>query len=185
MPTDELPPPGRETPETPETGSGHSSRGWMIATCIFAAVAIGLGVWAFSLRSDNQDKDAKITTQEQQIEQAKGLGGQVKAAASSAGDSIQQALKDMGAQLDEVQGQTEKTAQESQDAIDQAEQAAKQAGNEADKAKAEADETKSCAQGYLSAITGAFDASSLSAGIDQAKTDIEGLNQSCTGILGS
>jgi chromosome segregation ATPase len=184
MSADQPPPPG--TPSGDAAPEGDSpSRKWIITTCVLAVVVVGLGIWAFSLNSSNQDKEDTISTQQKQIDEAKGIGGQVKEAVASAGDTIQKSLKDMSAQLDQVAGESQQTQEETQQAIDQAEQAAKQAGNEADKAKAEADETKSCAQGYLSAITGAFDAASLSEGIDQAKTEIEGLNQSCTGILGS
>ena len=40
-------------------------------------------------------------------------------------------------------------------------------------------------RGYLSAIGNAFDAASISEGVDQAKTDIEALNSSCLEKLGS
>lgn len=172
------------TPATgPDDDKGHGKRGWIIATCVLAAAAVGLGIWAFSLNSSNSDKDDQIAAQQKQIEEAKGVGGQVKEAVSSASAGVQQAIKDMGAQLDQIEGQTQETQDQAQKAIDDAEQAAKQASNEADKAKAQADETKACADGYLSAIKGAFGASSFSDGVEQAKADIQSLNQSCAGSL--
>jgi len=56
---------------------------------------------------------------------------------------------------------------------------------ETEAATADAEAAGACARGYLSAIPGAFDASSLDEGVVQARTEIEALTGSCSGILGS
>ena len=182
--------------DRPEQQQGHS-RWWIVATLVFAVAAVGLGAWAISLRSDNDDKDAQIAEQQQQLEEQQGVGEQLREAASGVAEDTQQALSDLGAQLDEIQGTAEATQEDTQQAIDEAEKAAAdakqqvdEAGDELDKARAQADEAgaradtaAACARGYLSAIGSAFDADSISAGVDQAKSEIESLQGSCSGVL--
>ena len=180
------------------------SRGWVIATVVLAVAAVGLGVWAFSLKSDNDDKDAKIASQQQQLDQqqttAADAAGKLKDAASGIAGDAQQALQDLGTQLDQVQGTATATQQDVDQAINDAQTAAadakarvQKAGNDAlekaqaqaDEASARADEAAACARGYLSAIGSVFDAESITAGVEQAKTDIQGLQGSCADTLGS
>ena len=62
---------------------------------------------------------------------------------------------------------------------------AERARHRADEATAQAEAVGACARGYLSAIGSAFDAASISEGVDQVKSDIEALNSSCLEKLGS
>jgi DNA repair exonuclease SbcCD ATPase subunit len=166
---------------------------------ILLLALLGVGAWALSLRSDNEDKDATIASQEQQLDEQQGVADQAREAASDVAGNVQQALSGLGDQIDEIQGSTEQTQEDAQAAIEQAETAAadararaESAGDEADKAQAETEAAKAdaeaagaCARGYLSAIAGAFDASSIDEGVAQARTEIEALSGSCSGILGS
>lgn len=188
------------TPPQPDLQPArHHSRWWKVATAVFAVAAIGLGAWALSLRSDSEDKDTQIAAQQQQIEEQQGVAGQLRETASGLAEDTQQALSDLGDQLDDIEGIADATQQDAEAAIDEAETAAADAKervdsatDEVDKAEAQAEEAgaradaaAACARGYLSAIGSAFGADSLSAGTEQAKSEIEALNGSCADTLGS
>ena len=68
---------------------------WKIATVVLAVVAVGLGIWAFSLQSDIEDKDAQIAAQQQELNEQGDIAGQVQDAASGAAADAQEALSDI------------------------------------------------------------------------------------------
>jgi chromosome segregation ATPase len=183
----------------PATKQRHPARRWIIATAVFAVAAIGLAVWAFSLQSDLDDKDAQLAAQQKQIDDQQGVADRLREAASGASQNLQGALGDLGDQLDEIQGTAEATQQDAQKAIDEAEATAADAQDRADAAaddveraqaqaeesKADADATRACARGYLSAIGSVFEAGSIEQGVAKARDEIEALNASCEDRLGS
>jgi chromosome segregation ATPase len=178
---------------------GNPAKKWIVATVVLLVAVVGLGAWALSLRSDIDDEDAKIASQQQQIEEQQGVAAQVKEAASGLTEDAQQAFSDLGDQLDQVQAEAAATQEETQAAIEDAEQAAAdaqaraesaeddvaEADARADEATAQAEAVGACARGYLSAIGSTFDAASISEGVEQAKSDLEALNASCLDKLGS
>ena len=182
-------------PPAPKRGA----RAWIVATIVLAVAAVGLGAWALSLRSDIDDKDAKIAAQQQQLEKQKGIADDVRKATSEIAQKAQQAVRDLADQLDQIQGTTTATQEQTQQAIKRANDAAakaqarvEKAGSRLDRARAQVDEAAAkaeaaaaCARGYISAIAGAFDAPSLSEGAAQAKSAVEALAGSCAGTLGS
>jgi chromosome segregation ATPase len=177
----------------------HPTRKWIVATVVLLAAVVGIGAYALSLRSDVDDKDAQIAAQKKQLSEQQGVAANVQDAAAALGEDARQAIGQLGDQLDEIQSQAEATQADTQAAIKSAEQAAADAKDradgaqdEVDKANARADEAAAktdaaaaCARGYLSAIGGAFDASSISEGVDQAMSDIKTLNSSCSETIGS
>lgn len=181
------------------SSSKRGARAWIVATIVLAVAAVGLGVWALSLRSDVDDKDAEIAAQQQQLEEQKGVAEDLQKAAGGIAQNVQQATRDLAKQLEEVQGTTAATQQQTQQAIQRAEDAVAEAqaqvegaGNRLDRARAQADEAAAkaeaagaCARGYISAIAGALDAPSLSDGVAQAKSEVQALAGSCSGTLGS
>ena len=186
-------------PHVEPDATRHPARKWVVATIVFLLAAIGLGIWAFTLQADNDDKDAQIAAQEQQLAEQEDVAGQVREAAGGAADDVEQTIDELGQQIDQIEGVADATQEQTQEAIDQAEQAAAEASDRAetaedevdqalaaaDEATARAETIEACARGYLSAIVGVFDAESLSAGIDEAKTEFETLSGSCSGVLGS
>ena len=183
----------------PREAKPHRSRGWIAATVILLLALIGVGAWALSLRADNDDKDDTIASQEQQLQQQQGAADSARETATGFADNVQQTLSGLGDQLDEIQGTADKTEEDAQAAIDQAETAAddaraeaesaedevEKAQAEAEAAKADAEATEACARGYLDAIKGAFNAGSLEDGVAQARSEIEAISGSCSGLLGS
>ena len=181
----------------PSSDAPHRPTGWIVATVVLLLVAIGLAAWALSLRSDNQDKDARIAAQEQQLAEQQGVAGDLREAAGNAAQDVQEALSGLGDQLDQIEGTANATQQDVQDAISQAEDAAaaaqgrvEDASGEADRLRAQAEEAtakaqeaSACARGYVSAIADALGASSVSEGVDQARGAIESLSGSCSETL--
>ena len=181
----------------PADAHRHRPTGWIVATVVLLLAVIGLGAWALSLRSDNQDKDATIASQQQQLAEQQGVAGDLREAAGNAAQDVQDALSGLGDQLDQIEGTANATQQDVQDAIAQAEDAAdaardeaESAGGEVDRLRAQAEEATAkaqeagaCARGYVSAIAGALGASSVSEGVDQARGEIESLSGSCSETL--
>jgi len=181
-----------------ESAPRHPARKWIVATIVLALAAIGLGVWAFMLRSDIDDKDAQIAAQQQQIAEQEDAAAQLTEAASGVAGDVQQSFAALGEQLDQIEGAAAASQEQTQAAIEQAEQAAVEASeraeaaeNEAEKAQAEADEATAraeaagaCARGYLSAVADIFDAESLEAGVEAAAAEFEKLSGSCADTLG-
>jgi cell division protein FtsB len=179
--------------------SGNPATKWIITTVVLLVAVVGVGAWAVSLRSDVDDKDAQIASQQQQLEEQQGVANQVEEAASGLAEDAEQAFSELGDELDQAQGEAAATQEESEAAIEDAEQAAAdakaradgaedevaEADARADEATAQAEAVGACARGYLSAIGNAFDAASIAEGVDQAKSDIEALNSSCLEKLGS
>jgi uncharacterized phage infection (PIP) family protein YhgE len=177
----------------------HPARKWIFATVVLLVAVVGVGAYALSLRSDVDDKDAQIASQQQQIEQQQqGVADDVQDAAARLTEDAQQALGALGDQLDEIQSNAEATQEETQKAIEDAEKAAEdaqaradsaqddveEANARADEAEAQAQAAGACARGYLSAIGSAFDAGSVEEGVNQAMTEIEAVNSSCGDLLG-
>jgi chromosome segregation ATPase len=183
----------------PEEPQERPARKWIVATAVLLVALVGVGAWALSLRSDVDDKDAQIAAQEQELAEQQGVASQVEEAAAGLAEDAQQAFSDLGDELDQAQADAAATQEETQAAIADAEQAATdaqaradsaedevaEADARADEATAQAEAVGACARGYLSAIGSAFDAASISEGVDQAKSDIEALNSSCLEKLGS
>ena len=189
---------GEVTPPPQGPDERHPTRKWIIASVVLLVAVVGLGAYALSLRSDVDDKDAKIADQQQQLEEQQGVADDVQDAAAGLAEDAQQAFGQLGDQIDELQSQAEATQEETQQAIEDAEQAAEdaqaradsaqddveEADARADEAEAQAQAAGACARGYLSAIGSAFDASSVSEGVNQAMSEIEQLNSSCGDALG-
>jgi chromosome segregation ATPase len=176
----------------------HPARKWIIATVVLLVAVVGVGAYALSLRSDVDDKDAQIASQQQQLDEQQGAADDVQDAAASLAEDAQQALGALGDQIEKIQSQAEATQEETQKAIEDAEQAAQdaqeradsaqddveEANARADEAEAQAQAAGACARGYLSAIGSAFDAGSVEEGVSQAMSGIESLNSSCGDLLG-
>ena len=160
--------PDRRTQRTarPRTRTGAPMTKWKIATAVLAVVAVGLGIWAFSLQSDIDDKDAQIASQQQQLDEQQDVASRVQGTAT--------------ATQEEVQAAVDRAEQAATEAKASAGDAVEQAQARADEAAARAEAAGACARGYISALTGALEAASVSGGVEQAKSDIEALSGSCS-----
>ena len=168
---------------------------WKIATGVFAVIALGLGIWAFSLQSDIEDKDAQIAAQQKELDEQSDVAARVQDAAggaaarrsrpwpisarsSSRSRARRRPPRRRYRRRSSVPSRPRPTRRRPGDAAEQAQARVAEAT-----AKAEA--AGACARGYLSALAGALEASSISEGVDQAKSDIEALGGSCSDTLDS
>ena len=79
---------------------------------ILLLALLGVGAWALSLRSDNEDKDSTIASQEQQLQEQQGAAENAQDAASGFAEDVQQTLSGLGDQLDEIQGAAVETQED-------------------------------------------------------------------------
>lgn len=160
--------------------SGKHRSPWLWVSLLLGAVAIGLVVWALTLKSDRDDARQQLTSTEQQLDQTKSdleqqqaqpaatptpednrSGGALVAAgglavAKSVYDDLTSQLgatqEDLAATEKELE-QANADAEKAQKDADAAEKKAKDAGNETDKANAETDKAKADAKAAESKAT--------------------------------
>jgi multidrug resistance efflux pump len=158
---------------------------WPWICALLALVGIGLLIWALSVKSDNDDTQAKLDTTEQELastqkeldsakqeaaqpaesDDSGGNGGAVVAVGAFAtakalyqdlADQLGATEEDLAATQQDLETANDKAAQAEKDA-EAAKQQAEQAGNETDKAKAEANQAKAEADAAESKATVARD----------------------------
>jgi chromosome segregation ATPase len=175
-----------ETPSNPDPrAQGQRTRpwGWIAVAGVLAVGVIGIGIYAINLNSDLDDANAKIASQQKQIDEAQNTGADVVAAAKSAYDEL-------SSQVGAAQENAGQAVEQANQVLDQAEQAASDAQGTADelKAQAEAGQAKAetaatCARSFLSAFSGVFDAASLQEGVDAAVADLQALQPQCASAI--
>ena len=191
-------PAGPPATPPPAESKPHRSRGWIAATVILLLALIGIGAWALSLRADNDDKERHDRLPGAAAPGAAGRGRRRaggreqlrRRGPSDAGRARRPARRDPGhggSDPEDAQAAIDEAEQAAADAAAKAESAGddvEKAEAEAEAAKADAEATTACARGYLDAIKGALDAGSIDEGVAQARSEIEALSGSCTGLLG-
>jgi chromosome segregation ATPase len=151
---------------------------------MLVAAVVALALYAIDLKSDVDDANARLASQQQQLDQAQDTGAGVAAAAKSAYD-------DLSAQLGAAQEDAGQAVDQAAAALDQAEQAAADARGTADElqteldaAQAKADTAASCAQSFLSAFSGVFGGATLREGIEATVAELRALQPKCAPALG-
>jgi TolA-binding protein len=107
-PTEPLPP----APAEDEAGRKKPTV-WIVLTCLFAAAAIGLGIWAGTLQADLNDKDDEIAALERQVRDA---GSNDEEAASQIAD-LEQQVAELEATVEEQQAALEGSSAETEQAL--------------------------------------------------------------------
>jgi hypothetical protein len=162
---------------------------WMIIAGVLALVAIGLGIWAFTTKSDLDDANATIDQQNQQ-----------RASEEQTAQSDEQRLQAFGAReraafrrvkrrfiRAEAQARNLKaTIQKEAGELDQARneastaQSKEQQDNAALKtAKQQAQLASVCVQGAVNALDKFFNAASAKAGANAAVAELESIQDQC------
>jgi DNA repair exonuclease SbcCD ATPase subunit len=170
--------PDGDVGDVAQPSSKHRSP-WLWVSLLLGVVAIGLVVWALSLKSDRDDAQQQLTSTEQQLDKTKqdleqeqaqptatptpedGRNGALVAAGGLA--AAKSVYDDLTAQLGATQedlAATEKgleqanaDAEQAQKDADAASKKASQANNKTDKANAEADKAKADAKAAESKAT--------------------------------
>jgi hypothetical protein len=153
--------------------------GWIALTALLVAGLVGLGIYAAGVNSDLDDANAKIASQQRELDEAQDTGAGVAAAAKAAYD-------DLSAGLGAAQQDASRAADQAAQQLAQAEQAAAEAQGTADEvqrqlaaAEAKAESAATCAQSFLSAFGSVFSGSSLRAGIEATVAELEALQPQC------
>lgn len=206
------PPSGATAPPEPPTPSESAPSGkqrptlWIVLTGLFAAAAIGLGIWAGTLQADINDKDdqiaalqqtvsenqreataadeeaaAKIAALEQQVADLEATVANQQQAAEGSAAETEQALKEAQAQVDaanEELGATSETLATTQAELDQLKKTSDAAIADAEAAAAEA-------QGAAADAEARAAAAEAKAAAEKARADLaEGCLQAVADILG-
>ena len=182
------------TPGEPRNGAppapgepAHRKRpwGWIALAVLLATAVVGLAIYASNLNSDLDDANAKIASQQEQLDQAPDTGVAAATAAKAA-------FEDLSAQLGAAQENASQTVDAAAARLDEAEQAATDAKGTADEAQAEVDAAQAkaetaatCAQSILSAFSGVFSGANVQEGVEAAVAELQKLQPQCAPALGS
>jgi septal ring factor EnvC (AmiA/AmiB activator) len=176
----------------PSEPSRRRPTGWIVLSCVLAATAIGLGIWAFNAQSDADDAQAKLASQAATASTPEPTAVPTSAstpAATSAPVEVdpatqqqfEQVVDDLGATSESVD-QIDQALEQAATKVDSAEQARENATGALDKAKAEVEAisarfelTRTCMQGTLGALGAAFESGGLEATVQQ----LQKLSGSC------
>ena len=175
--------PSESDPRAPAAPPASRKRpwGWIAVAGLLAVGVVGLVIYAVNLNSDLDDANAKVASQQKQIDEAQDTG---VAAAKAAYD-------DLSTKLGAAQQDASQAAEQASEKLNQAEQAAADAKGtaeevqkEADAAKAKAETAATCAQSFLSAFSGVFSGSTLKEGVQATVNELQALQSQCAPALG-
>lgn len=168
---------------------GKSPTVWIVLTAVFALAAIGLGIWAFTTKSDLDDAEATIDQQKQQLASEQQKASRQEAAEKAFGARAEAAYRRVRRRLlrargeeSNLRGTIEKEAGEYKQAQKQVAAANSQDEKEAARLKAAREKTDvaaACARGTVDAINKFFDAANARAGADKAMRELENIQTRC------
>jgi chromosome segregation ATPase len=172
-------------PETPSTSQPHRRPwGWIALAGVLAAGVVGLAIYAVNLNSDVDDANAKVASQQKEIDQAQDKGAGIAAATKVAYEELSGKLgaaqEDAGQAVDQASQQLDDAEQAAEDAQGSADDLQKQV----DAAEAKADAAATCAQSFLSSFSGVFDAATVQEGVEAAVAELKTLQPQCAPALG-
>ena len=151
---------------------------------LLAVAVVALAIYASDVNFDLDDANAKVASQQKEIDKAQDTGADVAAAARTAYDQLSQELgavqEDAGQAVDiEATQQLDQAEQDAADAKGTADELQK----DADAAKAKADAAATCAQSFLEAFKGVFNGSTLEEGVEAAVAELKKLQPQCAPAL--
>jgi hypothetical protein len=163
---------------------------WMIISGVLALVAIGLGIWAFTTKSDLDDANATIDEQKQRLASQEQTAGAEEQRLQGFGARERAAFRRVRRRFirEEAQARDLKSTidKEAQD-LDQARSEASSAESQEQKNQAalkterqRAELASVCVQGAVDAIDRFFDASSARAGANAAVNELKAIQDQCT-----
>jgi uncharacterized membrane-anchored protein YhcB (DUF1043 family) len=173
---------------------------WIWISAALGLIAVGLLVWALTIRSDLDGSQQDVEQLQSQLDQGQENGSTVIAAAKSAYDSLVQQLgstsEDLAAAEQDLATAKQGEAQAEQEA-DTAKQAAAKADNATDQAKAEADQARAeaqaaeskaaiasdCAKAYVGALGKLFEGDSVRAQASAVGQELQGITADCKGAF--
>jgi hypothetical protein len=180
-------PPSQPTAASPSTaGTPPASEPhrrptlWIALTVLFALVAVGLGAWALSERSDANDAQAKLDAQASAAE-----AGATPAASATPSSTVNQVFATIetelglsGENVDQIKASIDKA----QANVDNAQKAKADATNAIDRLKAEAQSITASAEKTRACLRGAVDSlkqAVQSGGVEAGVAELQSLAGSC------
>jgi chromosome segregation ATPase len=135
LPAPDAPPPAA-LPDEPEPSGKQRPTLWIVLTCLFAAAAIGLGIWAGTLKADLDDQDDRIAELQRAVEEAEQQAAAVGDAAVDEIAALEQQVADLeatvAAQQETAEGSAAEAEQVLRDAQSQVDAANEQLGTTAE-----------------------------------------------------
>jgi uncharacterized protein YoxC len=138
------------------------ARPWIVISALLALIAIGLLVWALSLRSDLDDSEKQVAELQAQVEAGSSKADDIAAAAKSLADDVRGAVGSAGEQLDAAKAQIEA---------------------QADDVQAKASVATECAKAYGAAFSSLAGADDVGAQLSALRSDLESISDECRAAL--
>ena len=135
---------------------------WIWISALLALIAVGLLVWALSLRSDLDDSEQQVADLQAQIDSGGSKAQDIAAAAKSLADDVRSAVggasEDLTAAKEEIQAR-------------------------ADDVSAKADVATECAKAYGAAFSSLAGADDIAAQLSSLRSDLQSISDECRAAL--
>ena len=165
--------------------------GWIAVAGVLAAGLVGVGIYSINTKSDLDDANARVASQQKQIASQQKELDEAQAAGAGAVAAAKAAFAKLSAQLGAAQQDATQTSEQAAAKLSQAEQAAADAKGTADEvqknavaAQVKAEAAATCAQSFLSAFSEVFSGSTLKAGVEATVAELKKLQPQCASALG-
>lgn len=186
--------------DAPISNAGRSRSPWLWVSLALAVIAVGLLIWALSLRSDLDSTKQQVADLQTQVEEQGERGSTVVAAAKGVYDQLAQQLgvttQDLAATQQQLDA-AEQAASQAADAVAAADQRVTEAEDAAAKARAQADQVKAradaattkatlaanCAKATVGALGGLFEGGSVREQASAVRTQLETITADCKSAL--
>jgi type VI protein secretion system component VasF len=163
---------------------------WMVIAGVLALVAIGLGIWAFTIKSDLDDANAEIDDLNRQRASEQQAAGSEEARLQAFGERERAAFRRVRRRFirEEAEARNLKaTIEKEAGELDQARNEADSAETQEQKDRAALKEARqnaqlasACVQGAVTALDRFFDAASAKAGANAAVAELQSIQDQCT-----
>jgi chromosome segregation ATPase len=181
------------SPNTPAPSGSASRRkpwGWIAVAGVLAIGLVGVGIYSINTRSDLDDANAKVASQQKQIASQQKELDEAQSAGAGAVPAAKVSYGKLSAQLGAAQQDASQTSEQVAAKLSQAEQAAADAKGtaeelqkNADAAQVKAEAAATCAQSFLSAFSGVFSGSTLTEGVEATIAQLKKLQPQCASAL--
>jgi hypothetical protein len=162
----------------------------MIISGVLALVAIGLGIWAFTTKSDLDDANARIDELDQQGSSERQAAQSEEARLQAFGERERAAFRRVRRRFIREEADARRlkaTIQKEAGELDQARNETDAAESQEQKdtaalkeARANAQLSSACVQGAVTALDRFFNAASTKAGANAAVAELESIQEQCT-----
>jgi hypothetical protein len=167
----------------------------MVLTAVFALAAIGLGIWAFTTKSDLDDANATIDKQKQQLASAQAGAARQERAERAFGERAVRAYRRVRRRLLRARGQERNLEGKINQEVAQLKQAQSDVASARTDTEKEAAQLKAaqergdlagaCARGAVAAVSEFFDAESARVGANRAVHKLEAIQDECDSAIKS